>query len=436
MRGGVSFMKLFHTNSLPEADQTNNDNEVNQLKEKLLKSEEVNNEVLLKLNDLLQYMTQLDYVKGVIHEVNQQSFMVENVASSSEELSAATEEVSNFVQSTYKATNDSIESSKTSIEKINFSFNRIEAIIESTYKAQQHMDLVNQGARQIDELVGVIKNVANQTNLLALNASIEAARAGEQGKGFSVVATEIKKLAENTKKQVTSIQNTVINLTEEIQKTTIDLYQAVEAFQNSKDYINDSLQSINNINGMLFDINQSFMEISANVEEQNASSEEISNSLQIINESTDLLRNDTIKTGKSFYDISKIIDDVRIICYKNADHLNKTHQIDICISDHLMWKWRVYNMILGNVVFDENNVGTHHTCRLGNWIEKQDKSHESINKLFEELEKPHSSVHELAKEAIKAFNEKDIKSSEEALVLLDQASTEVIRLLTELKTFY
>ncbi|MDR3493152.1 MAG: methyl-accepting chemotaxis protein [Ancalomicrobiaceae bacterium] len=78
-------------------------------------------------------------------------------------------------------------------------------------------------ADQIGKVVGLINEIAEQTNLLALNATIEAARAGEAGRGFAVVASEVKQLANQTSKATEEIARQIA----EIQKTTEDTVQAV-----------------------------------------------------------------------------------------------------------------------------------------------------------------------------------------------------------------
>ena len=66
---------------------------------------------------------------------------------------------------------------------------------------EQQMNHLAMNIAQIDKVMASIQSITEQTNLLALNASIEAARAGEHGKGFAVVAEEVRKLAEQSKRE-------------------------------------------------------------------------------------------------------------------------------------------------------------------------------------------------------------------------------------------
>ena len=71
-------------------------------------------------------------------------------------------------------------------------------------------------SKKTSDAIEIIKSIADQTNLLGLNAAIESARAGEHGKGFSVVSSEIRKLANLSKESTVTINNIVINMNESI----------------------------------------------------------------------------------------------------------------------------------------------------------------------------------------------------------------------------
>jgi methyl-accepting chemotaxis protein len=105
------------------------------------------------------------------------------------------------------------------VKTINKLANTIDEMLNSFLISKAKFGNLDKTISQINSIVDVINGVAKQTNLLALNASIEAARAGEAGKGFSVVAEEIRKLAEEvlkSSKSITQLINTVMKETNDV----------------------------------------------------------------------------------------------------------------------------------------------------------------------------------------------------------------------------
>jgi methyl-accepting chemotaxis protein len=92
----------------------------------------------------------------------------------------------------------------------------ISDLIAAVGRIAERLNTVNNVLEQVAGFSGTIETIAKQTNLLALNATIEAARAGAMGRGFSVVASEVKSLAEQTRQATRQINNTVHDLTSQI----------------------------------------------------------------------------------------------------------------------------------------------------------------------------------------------------------------------------
>lgn len=90
-------------------------------------------------------------------------------------------------------------------------------------------EMTNKSVNAIVKAVGVIQGIANQTNLLSLNASIEAARAGDAGKGFSVVATEIRELADSSANNAREIESIIDELVKNSAQSVHDTEAVLES---------------------------------------------------------------------------------------------------------------------------------------------------------------------------------------------------------------
>ncbi|TDQ61928.1 methyl-accepting chemotaxis protein [Maritalea mobilis] len=149
-----------------------------------------------------------------------------------------------------------------SIEEISRQVAKTNTIVNSAAEAAQltngRVTRLADAAQKIGDVVALIQDIAEQTNLLALNTSIEAARAGEMDKGFAVVATEVKSLANQTANATEEISNQIT----EIQESTKDAVAAIEQIAST-----------------MTEVTQYTTSIASAVEEQGAATAEISQSV-------------------------------------------------------------------------------------------------------------------------------------------------------------
>jgi methyl-accepting chemotaxis protein len=131
---------------------------------------------------------------------------------------------------------------------------------------------INESARKIVDIIGVIDGIAFQTNILALNAAVEAARAGEQGRGFAVVAAEVRNLAQRSAAAAKEIKVLIGDSVDKVEAGSKQVTQAGETM----DEIVSSVRRVTDI----------MAEITAASQEQTSGIEQINQAITQMDEMT------------------------------------------------------------------------------------------------------------------------------------------------------
>jgi len=387
-------------------------------------------ETLIEVNQLGQHIMKMDFVRDMIIRLNTQQKTVETVAATSEEMSASISDIADHMESNTDSANKSVQMNTDSSNKLNEAVDVINDAFKLTGQAKDKVSDVTDQALKIKDMVSIIEAVADQTSLLALNASIEAARAGEAGRGFAVVANEINKLSESTKESVKLIDDAVKNLDTSVSSSVDAIDKATSSFEQGIININSASEAVESGQEELANIIKGMDSINQQIEQQAQATLEVAENVSAINESTIRIHSNTTQVGQAFADIASEVNEIRNRLISTADQISDTETIDIAITDHLNWRWNIYNMLLGYDEIDSNEMGDHNTCRLGKWIKELDsKTYQtSIN----QINVPHKRLHDNAKKAVQAFNRHDMDTANVCMKAIDEDSEIVVSILTEM----
>ena len=128
----------------------------------------------------------------------------------------------------------------------------VEASLETIQKAIDATTLLEERTSRIEEVVALIGDVSDQTELLSLNAAIEAARAGEAGRGFTVVAQQVRKLADRSARSASEVADLAQIMQDAARRIALDArssYQTIETLRRALKGIFDALSSVTNLAG-------------------------------------------------------------------------------------------------------------------------------------------------------------------------------------------
>lgn len=160
-----------------------------------------------------------DSAQATLADCNSSFQFADSVCTSMDELNGTVNVISDNTAQMLAISTETTEKMRGYIDLMEKTTNDMQVIEQSAHQTEQSIESLENGMKEVAEFATTIAGITKQTNLLALNASIEAARAGEMGKGFSVVAEEVRVLADNSKEAsdaITGIISKIFSLLQEV----------------------------------------------------------------------------------------------------------------------------------------------------------------------------------------------------------------------------
>lgn len=357
------------------------------------------------------------------------------IASAAEELVASVDEIS---ANSEGASSDAMETDRTiadGLESAQSAMGAIQIIWDTMGASVHSLEELTEASNQIAEILDVIENIAEQTNLLALNATIEAARAGEAGKGFAVVASEVKNLANQSSKATEDIAIRIQALKDGMENIANTMEKSSDAVETGRGSIEDTAKTMGLAAQQISSVSSKMTEITSILHQQKDSSSEIARNINgvadLTNDSRQQVEFVTSRMAKSSAMMTGSTEE-------QYETRSSRSMCEIAKVDHILFKKKIIEATMGQSARSQN-VPDLHACGLGKWYDHLNQPKIAALPAFKRLKAPHEAVHEAANKAMKAngAGHKDDafaaievmnKSGDEVLAILDQLSQQVAEL--------
>jgi methyl-accepting chemotaxis protein len=278
---------------------------------------EMINEIKIATETLSAQSTQLqNTVTRTEDGVAAQTLETEQVATGMNEMTATIADVARNASEAADATYDADDKVGKGKEVVENNMVSIESLAASIDSAAIKINELGEDTKNVDNIIEVIRGIAEQTNLLALNAAIEAARAGEQGRGFAVVADEVRTLASRTQESTEEIRsmldrlkvgvNEVVQVMNKGREQAIDSVDQVKFATSSFDQIAQSVNLINDMNA----------QIATAAEQQSSVAEEMNQNIVRINTNFAVTLTNTQETGVASVNVNDIAANLQSLMAK------------------------------------------------------------------------------------------------------------------------
>lgn len=357
------------------------------------------------------------------------SSSAQTIAAAVVEMAASVEEIAHASEGAVDETTQADETTargRAAVSEVNDAILKIAAAVDETSSG---VEALTGASEQIGQILGVIRGIAAQTNLLALNATIEAARAGDAGKGFAVVASEVKELSSQTTKATEDINHRIGALLDGmsvIQNAMVNTRSAVSLGQTS---IFEAAQTMDGIADQVGSVSVKMRDISTVLHQQSEATNEIGRSIE--------------RVALTAVESERLLQDMSSKLHASNDRFAESAKTwfvaeshtDLCEMakiDHVLFKKRVIDVLMGRESWAANDVPDHHGCRLGKWYDSIKDPAVRNHPAFEALSEPHSRFHKIAREVLEAHANKDSDAAYEALDRLNEVSAVVISLLEKI----